>query len=342
MTEQVQPVHHKLYLGVDLGGSHVSSWLFDGNGKSHDPFSKMSINPNLESAELVDLLVDFLRYGCLTAQSHGNFFAAAGLASPGPLDPEKGTIVSPPNLPNIKNLEIIKLLWQRTGLKTFLINDADAAILGEHWIGSAKGFNNAVMLTLGTGIGSGVIADGKLQRGRGMGGEWGHTTIRNSCGQEDRLCSCGRKNCLESFCGAEGLVKTYCAVFDEKRESLTSKFVLELSKKMVENQADWRWLSVLKIYCSDLAEGVLNIINVHHPDCVILGGGIASNAIMGEVRKIIHDIEIDGYKLGVISCEVVINRAVNPNSGVIGAAKYAIDCCNAEIKACAAKRGITT
>ena len=192
-----------LYLGIDLGGSHISGQLFDRDGKEYFPVLEVKINSNLDSAQLISSLVNVVKFGLFTAQDGGNNLIATGLASPGPLNPDEGIIVSPPNLPNIRNLEVLKWLRRRTdGLEIFLLNDADAAVLGEQWLGSAEGFKDVVMLTLGTGVGSGVMAGGKLQRGQGMGGEWGHTTLFIS--GEQRVCSCGRTNCLEPFLVPEG------------------------------------------------------------------------------------------------------------------------------------------
>ncbi|MEK7138938.1 MAG: ROK family protein [Patescibacteria group bacterium] len=315
-----------LYLGIDLGGSHISSWLFYNKaGESWGPFSRMSIDSDLGPDTLVSLLTDCIKSGQRVAQCNYEYsndaLAAVGLASPGPLDPKNGIIISPPNLPNIRNVEIVKLLQQSTGLQTFLVNDADAAVLGEQLLGSARGFNNVVMLTLGTGIGSGIIADGKLQRGRGMGGEWGHTAIASIHSPGNRLCSCGRLNCLEVFCGTEGLALTYGNIFKARREDLTPDFVREISKQM-RKKTDERLSHLFNVYCSDLTEGIINIINVHHPECVVLGGGIACEDIVERVSQLLANVK---HKLAVISRGVVIKLAANSNSGIIGAVVHAMD-----------------
>lgn len=327
-------------MGVDLGGSHASSWLFDRDGNTCSPLLQTNMSSRLKAEALVQEVTGFIQTGQRFATSRGCEVVAGGLGAPGPLDPFKGVMISPPNLPNVRNLRVIDLLGKPTGLKFFLINDADAAVLGEHWQGVAKGFDEVAMLTLGTGVGSGLISGGKLQRGRGMGGEWGHTTISHCLKHKtSRLCSCGRRDCLEAYCGTEGLIRSYCEVFDKKRESIDSEMNLEISKQMRSNKAD-QWVSLLDIYCSDLAQGVINMINVHDPDCVVLGGGIACNVIAEKVMTFIRSI--NNYQLNVMTQGMTVRAAATPNSGVIGAAKYAIDRWDAETEARAAEWGIVT
>ena len=325
----------ELFLGIDLGGSHISAWLLDRNGNTHNPFTKIGINSSLSSEELVDHLMGLINTRRTPTWNYN--VLAIGLAGPGPLDPHQGVIINPPNLPNIKNLEVIKILREKTGLPAFLINDADAAVLGEQWHGSAKGFKNIVMLSLGTGVGSEVILNERLQRGRGMAAEWGHTTIighnttSSICHREDRVCSCGRLNCLEAFCGTEGLAKTYCEAFGVRRIDLSSEFVEEISKKMRKHQGqgDFRWGKLIEIYCNDLAEGIINIINVHQPDCVILGGGIAFDYIVERVKRLLQDT---GNKLEIMARGGDVRVAINLQSGIIGAAKQAMDCDSANFR----------
>ncbi|MEK7121546.1 MAG: ROK family protein [Patescibacteria group bacterium] len=314
----------ELFLGIDLGGSHISAQLLSRDGKNHSPFFKIDIGSDLNIGYLLNYLTSFVRSARLAALNQGGRLVAVGLASPGPLEPNVGIIISPPNLPGIKNFEVVRALQNVVGLQVFLINDADAAVLGEAWLGSAQGFKNVIMLTLGTGIGSGIIANGKLQRGRGMGGEWGHTTI--FFGDQRRLCSCKRWNCLEAFCGTEGLFKTYSRFF-------SSQTCQEVSKKMIENwKSDHAWEKVFGIYCRCLTEGIINIANVHHPECIVLGGGIAHSDIVEKVKESLRtpanlcpNPPWTPYKLKILLRGLEIRLAILEHSGIIGAAKHAMD-----------------
>lgn len=326
-----------LYLGIDIGGSHISGWILDRNGKTYNTFPKRGVSLDLKADHLLNYLESFTVCAQSAALNQGGRLVAVGLASPGPLEPNAGIIISPPNLPGIRNLKIIKIMKERVELPFFLINDADAAVIGEAWLGSAQGFRNVIMLTLGTGVGSGIIADGRLQRGRGMGGEWGHTTIRSMFNYKDkRKCSCGRFNCLEAFCGTEGLAQTYCNVFGVRREDLSSEFVQEISRKM-RKRGNFLWAKLFEAYCDDLAEGIINIINVHQPDCIILGGGIACDSMAGRVQRMLQNC---GNQLDVLARGVDVRVAANLQSGLIGAAKHAIDCQEAEIEKYRAEHGV--
>ena len=118
-----------LYLGVDIGGSHISSWVIDEKGQTYNPFSKIGINSEIGPGELIDHIIKLtgVRFKSF---SSGSGIIAVGVASPGPLDPNAGIIVSPPNLPKIRNFHIAKHLQLNMGLPVFLINDADAALIG--------------------------------------------------------------------------------------------------------------------------------------------------------------------------------------------------------------------
>ena len=298
----------ELYLGIDLGGSHISGWLLDRNGNTYNPFSKRGINgAKLTITELICSLTELIRDMQFTAQGYGCIIKAVGIASPGPLEPNHGIIISPPNILHIRNLKVVKLLQERIGYKTFLINDADAAVLGEAWLGAAKDFKNAVMLTLGTGVGSGIIVNGRLARGQGMGGEWGHTTL--FVPWEERDCSCGRLNCLESYLGTKGLQTTYRNLLKlEPPESGREALLVP---------------TVMDKYCAHLVEGIVNIVNVHHPECIILGGGLVTSIM---VEKVILQLKVyRDLKLGGLLNGLEVRSAVNPQAGIIGAAKHAIN-----------------
>lgn len=343
----------ELFLGIDLGGTHISTWLFDNKGKAWGPFTKVGINSQITSEELLKHLKELVISGQFSAQSDGRNIAAIGLSSPGPLDSANGVITSPPNLPNLRNLEVVNLLRARVGYKVFLINDADAAVLGEAWLGSAKGFKNVVMLTLGTGVGSGVIANGCLQRGRGMGGEWGHTTIQYS--NEKRLCSCRRWNCLEAFCGTEGLARTYCNLFSKERNELSKEEVYKISENMMEHcKENWylheslknsNWDRLFRLYCRHLTEGIINIANAHHPECIVLGGGIANKHIVEQVKKNFESPNANDpfgrrYKLAKLLEGLEVRLAESKQSNVIGAAKYGRDRHEAIIRQHRADHGV--
>ncbi len=315
-----------IYLGIDLGGSGLRSGLVNTSGTKLWNLPEVIFEPaNLNNASLTKLLVEKIKSAICTMGAKK--IIAVGLGSPGPLDPKAGTIECPPNL-KVYNFPVVEILKKEfPKIPAFLINDADAALLGEVWKGVARGFRDVVMLTLGTGVGSGVMAGEKLQRGRGKGAEWGHTTIYAK--GKRRLCSCRNINCLEAFVGTEGLVNTYCQVFNTPREVMSvvviRTLLTEFSEVVNSKGGDDNFYKMADAYCLHLAEGLRNIIRVHHPECIVLGGGIIQNNkyLFDRVKENLKQTTdkmvglIKGTKIGLAQLK---------RPGVIGAVKHAIDC----------------
>ncbi|GEM_PF-3580212 len=314
------------YLGIDLGGSGFRSEIVNTEGTKFLNLPEVSFEPgSLNNTNLTKLLIEKIREAIHTMGSKK--ITAIGLGSPGPLNPESGMIENPPNL-NVRNLPVVEIIKKEfQDIPVFLINDADAALLGEVWVGIARGFKDVVMLTLGTGVGSSVIAGGKLQRGRGRGAEWGHTTI--CAGGERRQCSCLNFNCLESFVGTEGLIKTYCQLLNVSRANMSDedvKLLLTEFAKVVNSEARHTdFHKMADTYCLHLAEGIRNVICVHNPECIVLGGGIVQHNryIFDKVKE---ELKETNNQMVILIKGVKIGLAKLKRPGVIGAAKHAIDC----------------
>lgn len=315
------------YLGIDLCGSGFRSGIVNTGGTKFLNLPGVSFElRSLNNASLTKLLIEQIESAIQAMGSRK--ITAIGLGSSGLLNPESGIIENSPNL-NVRNLPVVEIIKKEfPDIPIFLINDADAALLGEVWRGIARGFKDIVMLTLGTDVGSSVIAGGKLQRGRGRGAEWGHTTIFGY--GDSRLCSCLNFNCLEAFIGTEGLIKTYCQLFNVLRANMSAEDVrlllIEFAKIVNSEAKHTNFHKMADAYCLHLAEGIRNIICVHDPECVILGGGIIQNNryLFDKVKEELKTTDnqmtilIKGVKIGLVKLK---------RPGVIGAAKHAIDCC---------------
>lgn len=316
-----------LYLGIDVGGSGIRAAVFNRSGEIKRRFLDVHFSKmpnNLDLLYELRILVKEAIKDC----KDGEKLAAFCIASPGPLDPNRGIIISPPNLLMIRHLSVVEYFkYMFPDIFCFLINDADAAILGEFWFGAAKGYRNVVMLTLGTGIGSSILHDGWLQTGRGMGGEWGHTTIYS--GGAQRQCQCGRMNCFESFCGTIGLARTYAEFFRLKFKNLSPEDIYKVSEDMMKHRgSDSHWRAVFHAYCRNFTEAIVNISNVHHPELIVIGGGIANQIIIDTVKNYLKNptfSESLKYCLMPILKDLKIELASCANSGIVGAVKHAID-----------------
>lgn len=316
---------------IDLGASKVRFSTVTAQGESTEYSDIPPVNIlNLTSGkELIDILADGINKIQQVLNEGGEQAIAISIGSPGPLDPFKGVIEEAPNLKSVKNLAVIDELKKiLPDLPIFLLNDADSAGLGEWWLGAGKGHEDIVLLTLGTGVGSGVIAGNKLQCGLGKAAEWGHTSIFIE--SDPRLCSCGQWSCSETYLGTKGLSATYAKVFGVKIADLKDSDRHSISPKMREGikANNSQWLKVQEEYTKHLAILLRNIIMVHQPEVVILGGGIAYGNIpllsktKIELEKL---MDIKNDKMGHLIQGVEVKLAQFENAGNLGAAKYAFN-----------------
>lgn len=313
-------------LAVDIGASKIRIQTVDRDG-SLGPMNSINIvGLNADNKKFIEILSDNIKVTMGSAKS--SELLAISIGSPGPLDPFRGIIEDTPNLKDIKNLAIVDELKDIFNLPIFLLNDADAAGLGEWWLGAGRGFSQVVMLTLGTGVGSAVIADGKLQRGLGNAAEWGHASIFVE--NDQRLCSCGQWSCAEAYLGTNGLAETYVKIFGLKSNNLTPEDRHMLSPTMREGikTNDPKWLQVQETYTGHLAALLRNIIMVHQPEVIILGGGIAfgDEVLLENTRKELKELmDLRKNKMAGMNKGINIVLAKFENAGNLGAAKYAFD-----------------
>jgi len=321
------------YVGVDLGGSHLRMGLLEGSGKILGEI-KRDICDMTDEHWFINSIIDMWVELINACRCNPPGIIAIGFGSPGPLDPVHGIIESPPNLPCMRSFNVVRFLENKFNVPAFLINDADAAVLGEAWVGSARGYKNVVMLTLGTGVGSGVICEGRLIRGSGRAVELGHTDtfIPGTM----RTCSCGSSGHFEAYAGTLGLAKLYCEIFGASFDKMTPGEIFRVSYGMKTGAAafDQRWLKLADVYASYVARGIINAACSFNPECIVLGGGIISdNHILFQMieRHFQRDMlgrNIGGEylnKMAVLGKDLVILPAKFNNPGIIGAVKHAID-----------------
>ena len=178
-------------IGIDIGGTSIKGAFINEKGQILDRFS-LKVNKEASPEETIGQLCDIVN----EEMNKGNYeVKGIGVGIPGTLDMDKGVIISSPNLPTWTGFEFSKFMRERTGLPVVINNDANVAALGEAKLGSGSKYSNLIMITLGTGVGGGVIIDGKLYDGHlHQGGELGHMVIVLN----GRECGCGRKGCLET------------------------------------------------------------------------------------------------------------------------------------------------
>ena len=265
-------------IGIDLGGTSAKSAIFTENGKLlAEEKVKTNKNDGFENtlknlAELASRLVE--KAGVSIAE-----VSAIGCGAPGVVDSRTGVILRWSNFA-WENVPFADTLSRLTGRKVFVANDANVAALGESNFGATAGYQSSVLLTIGTGIGGGIVYDGKLIEGyRSAGAELGHVTIREG----EIKCTCGRRGCYEKYASATALVSQTRHAMVENLDSA----LWELTDGKMENvdgrtaflaaeKGDETAKKVIEQFVGYLSEGIADIVNILRPEAVVLGGGIAN------------------------------------------------------------------
>jgi glucokinase len=249
-----------------------------------------------------------------------------GVGAPGPLDTKRGIVLLTPNLGWV-NLPLRQIIHERLGLPAALDNDANCAVLGEWWMGAARGTRNAIGITIGTGIGGGIIVDGKLYHGASdCAGEIGHTTIDT----EGRRCKCGNYGCLEAYASGPNIAIRAIEALETGAESRLSAMVNgdlgRITAQTVYEAAqagDDLALEVVNDTARFLGTGVANLLNVFNPEVVVVCGGVtqAGDHLFVPLRR---EIARRAFKPAVAACRIVPGE-LSGTAGVYGAAKVFLD-----------------
>ena len=259
----------------------------------------------------------------LIVSSHNTVddISGVGVGVPGIVDSKNGIAVCSHNL-NFNNYKIAAIITKKTDLKVKIANDANLALLGEVLFGAGKNCNNALMLTLGTGVGGAAIVEGKLLEGnKSAGAEFGHSVIV----VDGKQCNCGRKGCLEAYCSAQALIKETKNAMQEDKSSLMWQIedINNVNGKTAFDYAnkDNKAKEVVSNYVKYLANGIINFANVFRPEVVILGGGISNQgkSLFNPVQEFV-DNEIfakdDTPKVKVLGAQLGNNAAVLGSVGL--------------------------
>jgi len=249
------------------------------------------------------------------------------IAAAGAIDSERGLITVSPNLPGWFDVPLGEILRERYRVSTFLVNDASAAALGEHRFGAGKGVNNLILLTLGTGIGGGIIIDGEMYLGScGSAGEIGHMVI-DVDGPE---CACGNRGCLEALASGTAVARD---VINRIRQGEKSSLV-EMVEGKVEGitaekvgvaaqGGDSLSLDVISGAGTYLGVGLANLVNIFNPEMIVLGGGMAKlgDLLLEPARRVVVE------RVFPISAQAVriVTAQLGDEAGVYGAAVYALE-----------------
>jgi glucokinase len=305
-------------IGVDLGGTKMLLGVLDGDSKTAWESRERSAGEG--ESELVELLVRELE----EARSARSGVATIGMGIPATIDHERGVAVAAVNLP-IEDLPIRDIVMERTGLPTFVDNDANVAALAEHLFGAARGAENAVMLTIGTGIGGGLILGGEIYRGStGAGAELGHMAIQ----MDGPGCqgNCPNRGCVEALAsgtalGREGLAAAESAPDSALGELLAAGEKVDGKAVTVAAQAgDETAIEVFDLVGSRLGVALASYANIFEPEVIVIGGGViaAGDLLLEPARR-----ELEARALRPMNGTPVVPAELGEDAGMIGAAAMA-------------------
>lgn len=312
-------------IGIDLGGTNIAAGLvnekFEIVAKESTP--TLVGRPNAEIVRDIATLADKL---CADAGISLSEVASLGIASPGIVDDKTGCVVYANNL-YFQNFPILPELHKLLDIAEMHIeNDANAAAWGEAIAGAAKGSKSSVMITLGTGVGGGIVEDGKVYKGfNNAAGELGHIVIH----VDGRPCTCGRHGCWEAYSSATGLINMTKDKLEEcrksGRETVMTKLVAEKGKVNGRTAFDGKRLGdeaaseVVDEYIKYLASGIASMINIFQPEVLSIGGGI-SNEGQYLLDLVIPRVREQQYGTGLVPMTDIRIAELRNDAGIIGAA----------------------
>ena len=309
-------------LGIDIGGTNLVAGAVAEDGSALLGLRTEPTRAEEGADAVVQRLLGMVR--ATIAQLHFEQpdaeILGVGVGAPGPLDRTRGIVLLTPNLGWV-NLPLRDIIHEGLGIPAALDNDANCATLGEWWCGAAKGHRNVVGMTIGTGIGGGLIFDGQLYHGSSdAAGEIGHTTIDST----GRRCKCGNYGCVEAYASGPAIAERAREALDDGEESallvlaggdpanITAQTVYEAAK-----QNDPVALEVVRETARILGTAISTLINIINPDIVVVAGGVtqAGDALFEPLRS---EVRRRAFKTAVDACEIVPGM-LPISAGVVGA-----------------------
>ena len=314
----------EVVLAIDLGGTKIIAAVISRQGQIMARESYLTLAEE-GPQPVIDRIFSATDHLLGVSDIDPSQLHSISIASAGAVDFEQGVVTSSPNLPGWRDIPLRDMVNRKYRVKTFLVNDASAAALGEHQFGAGKGVSNLIYLTVSTGIGGGIIIDGKLYLGpSGSAGEVGHMTIDVN-GPE---CSCGNIGCLEMLASGKAIAREAIRRISQGEESSLTKMVegkiedITAEKVgMAAEGGDSLALEVISQAANYLGAGMVNLVNIFNPEMIIVGGGVAK---MGELllepaRQVVRE---RAFKLAAEAVRIVPTQ-LGDDGGVLGAAVFA-------------------
>ncbi|HET9040084.1 MAG TPA: ROK family protein [Gemmatimonadales bacterium] len=318
----------RFVLGIDIGGTNLVVGSVAEDGSTVLATASEPTHSEAGATDVLDRLVGLAQRAIAATRqaAPGAEIIGLGVGAPGPLDTKRGIVLLTPNLGWV-NMPLRQIIHDRMGLPAALDNDANCAVLGEWWVGAARGARHAIGITIGTGIGGGLILDGRLYHGASdVAGEIGHTTIDT----EGRRCKCGNYGCLEAYASGPNIalraVEEIEAGADSSLRTLVAGDLGKITAQTVYQAAadgDELALEIVNDTAKFLGVGIGNLLNVFNPEVVVVCGGVtlAGPHLFEPLRR---EVARRAFKPAVAACRIVPGELAG-TAGVFGAAKVFLD-----------------
>jgi len=309
----------KFSIGIDLGGTNIAAGIVDENNRI---LGKASIKTNAPrpAAEIVRDMAEAARLAAEQAGVCLKDAVSCGIGTPGTADPETGIVAYANNL-GFRNTPLQQMMEEAIGVPTRIENDANAAAYGESIAGAAKDAKNAIMITLGTGVGGGIIINKKVYGGMdNAGAELGHMVIE----MDGEPCGCGRKGCFESYGSATALINQTRKAMEQNPDSALWSICPTLEEVNGKTAFDGMRMGdpvgteVVRRYIEYLSVGTANLVNIFRPEVFCIGGGICKegDTLLGPIREY---VKRECYNSGSAGTRICVAELGN-DAGIIGAA----------------------
>jgi glucokinase len=307
-------------IGVDLGGTNLRTAILSPDGDILDRHKEATYAADGWS-RVVARLIENIKRQRKSAVQKGFEVCAVGVGAPGVIQVDKGIVVKSPNFPDWNNLPLKDQLEKALDVPVFLENDANAAALGEQWRGAGQGIRSMLLLTLGTGVGGGIILADKIWHGAdGMAGEIGHMTLI----PDGRPCTCGNVGCLEMYASARGIVQSYREALGKSSIQVSDALKKITSEQVYEAARAGNEIAVrvMKDMGRMLGIGIASLINIFNPERIVIGGGVKDawplfiDATREEVMK--RAFEVPARRTEIVPSQL------GDDAGMVGAAAVAL------------------
>lgn len=314
-------------IGVDLGGTKILAAVIDGDGRILGRAKKRT-RAELGPSEVISRIARTIRQASMEANVPLAQVVAVGIGAPGPLDPETGVIHHAPNLPGWRSIPLGRQLSEILGIPTYVENDVNAGTLGEYVMGAGRGSTDMVGIFVGTGIGGGLIVDGKLRLGaRHAAGELGHMVVAAG----GPYCGCGRQGCLEAVASRTAIERDLRAGIAAGREHLLGGVIADNPDRLTSGVLARAWQAgcPLTREVMQRAQWYLGlhagaIVNFFDPELLVYGGGVVQamgDAFLDPIRVVARQywLQSDGEPTRIVAA------TLGDDAGILGAAAMARD-----------------